>query len=146
LPSPPSWRGPKSECLPDLPRYVRQRGDEWQGADHQNGPWRPIPAPQAGLPWKVDGPAVQSREPASVAPETNPTPADRLALAVCRGACPTGGPCPVEAICSDCRRDSAAVAHELAAILRERHGSSTTADFLDGVGCHAPGGVQSVHP
>jgi hypothetical protein len=47
-----------TECLPDLPRYVRQRGDEWQGADHQNGPWRPIPAPQAGLPWLTDGPAV----------------------------------------------------------------------------------------
>lgn len=66
-----------------------------------------------------------------------PTLAERLALAVCRGACPTGGPCPVEAICSDCRRDSAAVAHELAAILRERHaGSSQVADWLDGVGCH----------
>jgi len=41
-----------TECLPDLPRYIRQFGDnEWQGADHQNGPWRPIPAPQSGLPW-----------------------------------------------------------------------------------------------
>ena len=40
-----------SECLPDLPRYVRQRDNEWQGADHQHGPWRPIPAPQSGLPW-----------------------------------------------------------------------------------------------
>jgi len=73
------------------------------------------------------------------------TYSDRLALAVCRGACPTGGPCPVEAICSVCRRDSAAVAHELAAILRERHGSSsTTADFLDGVGCYTPGAGQAV--
>jgi hypothetical protein len=122
------------ECLPDLPRYVRQRGDEWQGADHQNGPWRPIPAPQSGLPWKVDGPA-----PATI------TLAERLALAVCRGACPTGGPCPVGAICRDCRRDSAAVAHELAAILRERHGgSSQVADWLDGVGCHTPGTGQTV--
>jgi hypothetical protein len=102
------------------------------------------PDPQGAAPW-TDGPAVQNREPASVAPETNPTPADRLALVVCRGACPTGGPCPVEAICSDCRRDSAAVAHELAAILRERHGgSSQVADWLDGVGCHAPGAGQTV--
>jgi hypothetical protein len=55
------------ECLPDLPRYIRQRGDEWQGANHQNGPWRPIPAPQSGLPWPIDGPAVPAgREPASV--------------------------------------------------------------------------------
>jgi hypothetical protein len=55
-----------------------------------------------------------------------PTPplAERLALEVCRGACPTGGPCPVGAICSDCRRDSAA-------------------DFLDGVGCY-PGAGQPV--
>jgi hypothetical protein len=133
-----------SECLPDMPRYIRQRGDEWQGADHQNGPWRPIPKPR-GFPCTTDGPAVQSREPASVVADASPTPADRLALAVCRGACPTGGPCPVEAICSDCRRDSAAVAHELAAILRERHGgSSQVADWLDGVGCHAPGGRQTV--
>ena len=62
-----------TECLPDLPRYVRQRGDEWQGADHPDGPWRPIPAPQSGLPWRTDGPAVpESREPASVAPEARP--------------------------------------------------------------------------
>jgi hypothetical protein len=45
----------------------------------------------------------------------DPTPADRLALAVCRGGCPIGGPCLVyEAICSDCRRDAAAVVRELA--------------------------------
>ena len=48
-----------SECLPDLPRYVRQRNDEWQGADHQNGPWRAIPAPQSGLPWPAP-PTVQT--------------------------------------------------------------------------------------
>jgi len=47
-----------SECLPDLPRYVRQRDGEWQGADHPDGPWRPIPAPQSGLPWPVP-PAAQ---------------------------------------------------------------------------------------
>ena len=61
------------ECLPDFPRYVRKRDGEWQGADHQNGPWRPIPAPQSGLPWKTDGPAVlESREPASVAADAKP--------------------------------------------------------------------------
>ena len=70
-----------SECLPDLPRYIRQRDNEWQGADHPDGPWRPIPAPQAGLPWLTDGPAVpESREPASVA--ANPTPLSPAAQAV----------------------------------------------------------------
>ncbi len=59
-----------SECLPDLPRHVRQSPEGfWIGADHQNGPWRTVPAPQSGLPWRTDGPAVQSREPASVAAE-----------------------------------------------------------------------------
>jgi hypothetical protein len=110
----------------------------WEGADHPDGPWRPISAPQTGLPWQAGGAASEGKAPATI------TPADRLALAVCRGACPTGGPCSVEAICSDCRRDSAAVAHELAAILRERHGgSSQVADWLDGVGCH-PETVQTV--
>jgi hypothetical protein len=110
-----------SECLPDLPRYVRKRGDEWQGADHQNGPWRPIPAPQSGLPWKADGPAVpECREPASVAAEASP--ADRMALAICRLIDPATGTCATGEICRRCRQDSAAVAHELAAILRERHG------------------------
>jgi hypothetical protein len=42
-----------SECLPDLPRYIRQRNNEWQGADHENGPWRPLPAQQSGLPWST---------------------------------------------------------------------------------------------
>lgn len=126
-----------NECLPDLPRYVRQRDNEWQGADRQNGPWRPIPAPQSGLPWRTDGPAVpESREPASVAAEAKPTPtpADRMALALCVAVLPGSKPC--QAPCNACRVNSAAVAHELAAILRERHGSSATADWLDGVGCH----------
>jgi hypothetical protein len=52
--------------------------------------------------------------------------------------------CATGYVCNRCRRNSAAVAHELAAILRERHGSSTTADFLDGVGCHTPGARQTV--
>ena len=70
-----------TDCLPDLPRYIRQQDNEWQGADHPNGPWRPIPAPQSGLPWKTDGPAVpESREPASVA--ANPTLLSPAAQAV----------------------------------------------------------------
>lgn len=63
-----------------------------------------------------------------------PTYSDRLALAVCGVALP-GHRCRVP--CDQCRRESAAVARELAQILRERYGgSSVTADWLDGVGCH----------
>ena len=83
-----------TDCLPDMPRYVRQRPGWWEGADHQNDPWRPIPAPQAGLPWKVDGPA-----PATI------TPADRLALAVCVAVLPGSKPC--QAPCNACRVNSA---------------------------------------
>jgi hypothetical protein len=119
--------------MPKPPPIIPANSAARQSAD---GSWQYQrlhgPAPQGAAPW-ADGPA----------PATS-TLAERVALAVCRGACPTGGPCPVEAICSDCRRDSAAVAHELAAILRERHGSSTTADFLDGVGCYTPGAGQAV--
>ena len=64
------------------------------------------------------------------------TLSDRIALAVCRSTGNPDGSCV--AICRDCRRDSAAVAHEIARWLRERHGGSTTADLLDGVGCHQP--------
>jgi hypothetical protein len=112
-----------SECLPDLPSYVRQRGDEWQGADHPDGPWRPIPAPQSGLPWPVPPVTEESSAP-------QPTPADRLALAMCNYSTPCSRPC------LPCRLASARHSRELAAILRERHGSSTTADWLDGVGAH----------
>jgi hypothetical protein len=73
---------------------------------------------------------------------TNLTLADRLALAVCVAVLP--GAKPRQAPCNACRVSSAAVAHELAAILRELHGSSTTADFLDGVGCHTPGAGPTV--
>lgn len=67
----------------------------------------------------------------------DPTPADRLALALCRAiARDLGGealPCP--APCAECRQQSAAVTAELAQILRERHGgASQVADWLDGVG------------
>jgi hypothetical protein len=62
---------------------------------------------------------------------TTPTPADRLALAVCPlFTCPWP--------CRACRRISQIYARELATILRERHGSSETADWLDGIGEHQP--------
>jgi hypothetical protein len=58
-----------------------------------------------------------------------PTPADRLALAVC----PFGPKCKKS--CSLCRRQSQTITDELAQILRERHGgSSSVADWLDGIG------------
>ncbi len=97
----------------------------------QHGAAQPAIRPvmqQAGLPWRTDGPA-----PAAI------TPADRLALVLCSVKDPKTGTCATGLICRRCRRDSAAVAHELAAILRERHGgSSQVADWLDGVGCHTP--------
>jgi len=65
------------------------------------------------------------------------TPSDRLALALCESVCDLvpgdTSPCPTP--CAECREQSAAVAAELAAILRERHGgASQVADWLDGVG------------
>ena len=72
---------------------------------------------------------------------SNHTPADRLALALCHANSDIG---QCAKACEDCRFLTAAVAHELAAILRERHGgSSQVADWLDGVGCR-PGTVQTV--
>jgi hypothetical protein len=65
---------------------------------------------------------------------SNRTPADRLAFALCSAEAVGRWPC--ESPCGACREGAADVAHELAAILRERHGSSATADWLDGVGCH----------
>ena len=58
--------------------------NEWQNrkstfaASLHHSHWLPasaIPLPQAGLPWRTDGPAVQNREPASVVAEANLTPA-----------------------------------------------------------------------
>jgi hypothetical protein len=67
----------------------------------------------------------------------DPTLSDRIALAVCPRRSSGASPCKTP--CDGCRRDSAAVAHEIADWLRERHGgASTTADLLDGVGCHHP--------
>ena len=72
----------------------------------------------------------------------DPTLADRLALAMCVAVLPGSKPC--QSPCNACRVNSAAVAHEIALQLRERHGgSSTTADWLDGIGCHS-GTVQTV--
>lgn len=76
-PAVPEGRGvpAMSECLPYLPLYISRREDgSWHGADHPDGPWWPIPAPQSGLPWPTratDGPAVlaESMEPASVTAE-----------------------------------------------------------------------------
>jgi hypothetical protein len=65
------------------------------------------------------------------------TLSDRLALAACPRQRSGSTPCP--APCIDCLAIARAVAHEIADWLRERHGrSSTTADLLDGVGCHQP--------
>lgn len=41
-----------TEYLPDSPRHIRQQGTRWEGADHPDGPWRPIPAPWSELPWE----------------------------------------------------------------------------------------------
>ena len=116
-------------------RYIRNNAHtgEWFGADSMEGPWHPIPAPQRPERlWPMPAPAAEP-------PEGAPSYADRLALAVCpwrEKTMPTGEPiCTV--VCKLCRKQSALVAHEVAAILRERHGgSSATADWLDGVGCH----------
>jgi hypothetical protein len=59
----------------------------------------------------------------------------RLALAACPRQRSGATPCP--APCIDCLAIAKAVGREIADWLRERHGgSSTTADLLDGVGCH----------
>ena len=66
------------------------------------------------------------------------TSADRMAFALCSAE--TVGRWPCESPCGACRIGAAAVAHEIALQLLERYGSSTTADWLAGVGCH-PGTV-----
>jgi hypothetical protein len=71
------------------------------------------------------------------------TLSDRLALAACPRQRSGATLCP--APCIDCLAIAKAVAHELADWLRERHGgSSTTADLLDGVGCHQSDAEPSV--
>jgi cytidine deaminase len=66
-----------------------------------------------------------------------PTPADRLALTICSASKGRKKP-PCATPCGQCRRISELYARELAAILRERHGHSETADWLDGIGEHQP--------
>ena len=119
---------------------VRQNADgSWQYRS-KPGPWCDMTAPQKAAPWAMP---THTKQPATV----GPTLSDRIALAVCPDRT-TGAPC--ETPCDGCRRDSAAVAHEIAAWLRERHGgASTTADLLDGVGCHQPepqAGWQPIDP
>jgi hypothetical protein len=88
-------------------------------------------------------PAVVNRNQFPDATKMVPTLSNRIALAVCPRR--SSGASPCEAPCDGCRRDSAAVAHVIADWLRERHGgSSTTADLLDGVGCHQPDAEQSI--
>ena len=62
--------------------------------------------------------------------DQTPTYADRLTLAMCKANSDIG---QCKRACEDCRFLTAAVTAELATILRERHGSSTTADWLDGI-------------
>ena len=57
---------------------------------------------------------------------TQPIPSTRLALA----ACPTPLRCPEP--CQTCTGVAQSVAAELAQLLRQRHGSSQVADWLDG--------------
>jgi hypothetical protein len=68
---------------------------------------------------------------------TTPTPADRLALTICSASKGRKKP-PCATSCGQCRRISQLYARELAAILRERHGHSETADWLNGIGEHPP--------
>ena len=59
-----------------------------------------------------------------------PTPSTRLSLA----ACPMPGRCFTP--CETCTNVARSVAAELGRILRERHGgSSSVAEWLDGLGC-----------
>jgi hypothetical protein len=69
---------------------------------------------------------------------TNPTPADRLALIICRAGNIFPDTSTCASPCQQCRRISQAHAHELATILRERHGYPETANWLDAVGAHQP--------
>ena len=119
--------------MSDLPawQYIRKNNltGKWFGAESRNGPWTPIPAPQPPERlWPMPAPAPELPD---------PTISDRLALAMCawRGKTTPSGELFCPSPCQDCCDHSAAVAHEVAAILRERHGgSSATADWLDGVG------------
>ena len=120
-----------ADQFPPIPAgsTVRQNADgSWQYQRRSVGPWCDMPAPQKAAPWAA---CPSPQQPATVAP----TLSDCIALAVCTAALPGSRPC--QSPCGACRAGSAAVAHQIAAWLRERHvGASTTADLLDGVGCH----------
>ena len=119
-----------SDQFPPIPAgsTVRQNADgSWQYRS-KPGPWCDMPAPQRAAPWAIP---THTERPTTA----DPTISDRMALAVCTAALPGSRPC--QSPCGACRASSAAVAHEIAAWLRESHGgASTTADLLDGVGCH----------
>jgi hypothetical protein len=57
-----------------------------------------------------------------------------LSTRLAHAACPMPGRCPEP--CETCTAVARSVAAELAQVLRERHGgSSSVADWLDGLGC-----------
>lgn len=63
-----------------------------------------------------------------------PTTASRLILTLCPFRQEPGPPDPCDEPCRGCRRLAVGFANELADILDERHGgSSTTADMLRGI-------------
>lgn len=43
-----------TDTIRTFPRYIRNRGDSWEGADHKDGPWRTIPSPMGRAPWAPD--------------------------------------------------------------------------------------------
>jgi hypothetical protein len=65
--------------FPDFPRHVRHHrtNDTWEGADHPDGPWWPIPALQLGLPWKPSRQGSNPPPPGNKpAPPASPPTAD----------------------------------------------------------------------
>jgi hypothetical protein len=147
---PIAQRSPMSDTLPPVPpgSTIRKNADgSWS---YRDGPhtWRPMAAPQTAAPWATPSTAsipTERLDAQSLAVQLMATIADsnRLGQAVCVASLPGSSPC--KAPCNASRQSSAATAHVIGQILRERHGgSSTTADWLDGVGCHPRGGSQPV--
>jgi hypothetical protein len=46
-----------SECFLAPPLHIRKTGDQWEGANREGGPWRPIPAPLWFVPGQDAAPA-----------------------------------------------------------------------------------------
>jgi len=116
-----------SECLPDLPRYIRQRDNEWQGADHPNGPWRSIPAPQSGLPWMKPAATEESSAP-------QPTPLSPSAQAVKDAALSMYADCNIKRLA--CPLDMLVVAAALRAIAKNWAAEiqqQPRNEFIDGI-------------